>query len=1035
MSTEKDDDDENQEELPKHAPVSSSSANPQMKLQLHNIPPIPLSSSSSASSINDILSPKPTSPGHTIHPPPTTATSISSGSFPRLIPIPNISTNATLAHSLSRPAYKKSSKEGSISLSSAPLSAIIKPTDPPQSSIKDGPSDHSFVSSASSVSDNTSPFKIDSQSQSEMTQSKRQVSQEGLQSLPVCNSTSSDIIEKQGSNQQFLLLSQGKEEEEDEDLTGSFKVDASVSRSLEHIESEPVPAPPLVSDGGLVSSNGHLKQVLSTAVLPKTSSLSTPITPSSSVPLVAHSFSDGSVVNPLSLLPTPLPTLTAGGPVPSKSTEGKSLQELLRTLAVEELTSAVSSNIMKSSADNEKPTPSVSNESSIPGSPLPSSQPKQSVLQNELMQQEAEQWKTACEEERERVRELEEQIKDHERRKDKLQLDYGQQIKDLRKELLDLRAKLRKSESEKVEHKPSVSNEEQERLIQGYQKENERLYAELTLTSKEFKSTKAQLLEDNNKLATELANMRAKHDGQDQVIRHLRQQIESYSYKLHTDTNNDDDINIRKKLEESVDNCQKLQCQLEEVIAANKGLEEQLLAVQIEKHDSVEGTLINEIKDTYDREVSQLQMKLKTAKEDYDSLRRQSEALLQEKDAELKSIKDSMTATKQQQKKDDSYTYQKGVRGGGGGGARGGGGGGGGGGPRLIKSRAVADSKRIKELEHQVNELQLALKKRHPNSIPALIYATNNEAERKEPSEGIVSYLESKVQRLEGELGAREEEVTRKMEEMKKQFEEMECLYEEQIDSLKNQVSLVAAQAKSDSRGATRESSVSTEEKTLKSENTQLKEQVSKLTLEIKHQRLQLEGLAAQAEGERRKTKEKWEHKIKKIEKAYSEKMDSLVANLVQERSDSNLARLKTRLASREARIKQLEQEIEILRVDEEAVAVTKSLEEELRSQVELLTSELEESKKHHTPEMHHFNSLLAKISHLENKLSEYEKRLQETADKSGLVPQEQLKQLELKYRRQLSEKNKQIDKFREELDTLMDTLYSLQESNSVIKR
>lgn len=38
--------------------------------------------------------------------------------------------------------------------------------------------------------------------------------------------------------------------------------------------------------------------------------------------------------------------------------------------------------------------------------------------------------------------------------------------------------------------------------------ENERLYAELTLTSKEFKSTKAQLLEDNNKLATELANMR-----------------------------------------------------------------------------------------------------------------------------------------------------------------------------------------------------------------------------------------------------------------------------------------------------------------------------------------------------------------------------------------------------------------------------------------------------------------------------------------------------------------------------------------------
>ena len=78
--------------------------------------------------------------------------------------------------------------------------------------------------------------------------------------------------------------------------------------------------------------------------------------------------------------------------------------------------------------------------------------------------------------------------------------------------------------------------------------------------------------------------------------------------------------------------------------------------------------------------------------------------------------------------------------------------------------------------------------------------------------------------------------------------------------------------------------------------------------------------------------------------------MDSLVANLIQERSDSNIARLKTRLASREARIKQLEEEMEILRVDEEAVAVTKSLEEDLRNQVEQLTHKLEESKKHHTP-------------------------------------------------------------------------------------
>ena len=43
--------------------------------------------------------------------------------------------------------------------------------------------------------------------------------------------------------------------------------------------------------------------------------------------------------------------------------------------------------------------------------------------------------------------------------------------------------------------------------------------------------------------------------------------------------------------------------QLEEVITANKRLEEQLLEVQREEHNSIEGTLITEIKETYDREV------------------------------------------------------------------------------------------------------------------------------------------------------------------------------------------------------------------------------------------------------------------------------------------------------------------------------------------------------------------------------------------------------------------------------------------------
>ena len=93
-----------------------------------------------------------------------------------------------------------------------------------------------------------------------------------------------------------------------------------------------------------------------------------------------------------------------------------------------------------------------------------------------------------------------------------------------------------------------------------------------------------------------------------------------------------------------------------------------------------------------------------------------------------------------------------------------------------------------------------------------------------------------------------------------------------------------------------------------------------------------------------------WESKIKSLEQEHAKKMDTLVVKLAQERSESNVTRLKTRLMARESRIKQLEEELAISRVDGETLALSRAMEDDLRSQVEILTQELMESKKHHTP-------------------------------------------------------------------------------------
>ena len=111
-----------------------------------------------------------------------------------------------------------------------------------------------------------------------------------------------------------------------------------------------------------------------------------------------------------------------------------------------------------------------------------------------------------------------------------------------------------------------------------------------------------------------------------------------------------------------------------------------------------------------------------------------------------------------------------------------------------------------------------------------------------------------------------------------------------------------------------------------------------------------MKALSAESEGERRKLNEKWEKKVKRLEKENAEKMDALVVNLIQERSDSNITRLKTRLIARETRIKQLEEELDIARIDGETLAISRTVEEDLRNQIDVLTQELEDSKKHHTP-------------------------------------------------------------------------------------
>ena len=86
------------------------------------------------------------------------------------------------------------------------------------------------------------------------------------------------------------------------------------------------------------------------------------------------------------------------------------------------------------------------------------------------------------------------------------------------------------------------------------------------------------------------------------------------------------------------------------------------------------------------------------------------------------------------------------------------------------------------------------------------------------------------------------------------------------------------------------------------------------------------------------------------IEEDHKQKLDQLMVSLVKDRDDSDVVRLKSRLAAREAKIRTLEEEIDLVKTDGEILSVLKTREQELEKQMEIMKEELLEAKRYQTP-------------------------------------------------------------------------------------
>ncbi|CAJ0956139.1 unnamed protein product, partial [Ranitomeya imitator] len=161
--------------------------------------------------------------------------------------------------------------------------------------------------------------------------------------------------------------------------------------------------------------------------------------------------------------------------------------------------------------------------------------------------------------------------------------------------------------------------------------------------------------------------------------------------------------------------------------------------------------------------------------------------------------------------------------------------------------------------------------------------------------------------------------------------------------------------------------------------------------------------------------------------------MEKLICQQALEHSSSRVAELSSTLSTQEILIKHLQKQVVELQKDRDTLAVLRIREEALQKEMAKLLGELKMAKECHSPEMKHFLTLECKIKQMEIRHSQREQELQEIIDQTRHVAEAtQVKEIE-KWRRLVEQKNIELEKFRTELDAILDVLRMLQKQGVVI--
>ncbi|XP_043366549.1 centrosomal protein of 162 kDa isoform X6 [Dermochelys coriacea] len=567
--------------------------------------------------------------------------------------------------------------------------------------------------------------------------------------------------------------------------------------------------------------------------------------------------------------------------------------------------------------------------------------------------------------------------------------------------------------------------QDQENLLHGYQQENERLYKQMKELQIQNKKNEERMFKENQHLTSELASLKEQMD-KNNFLSQLERDSKPTRNQSFTELISELRVAQKEeaKLQEEIKRL-KQDKQALEVDLGQMRRERDLAKAQIDSNSGEKSYEIKIIEESYKQEISLLKKRLQWYAENQELLDRDAIRL---KDAKEEIEKLKLQVDNLRTEAGNQSVQQK----------------------KRLKDR-TADAKKIQDLERQIKEMETILKRRHPNSLPALIYAAAAASEGGgdiSAKSNTIDFLERRIKKLETELEGKDDEAKKSLRAMEQQFQKIKLQYEQRLVELEellayklmnepqklhnSKASFTAIEQELRSVKENHQITVKnlqTEVENLKNQNSQLElKKCERDDEDLQSIEYQVEQAHAKA-----RTKEDTAEYIAALRASHQREVEKILCQHAVEHSASKVAELNSKISRQEILIRHLQEQVNELHRDQEALAVSQTREEILQKEMAKLLEELREAKERQSPEMKHFLCLERKIKYMEIRHAQREQELQQIVQQTRHVADVQQTQEVEKWKKLAQLKNQELEKFQVELDSILDVLRELQKQGVVI--